>query len=216
MPSTNRFLTRRISAAVVGAALVAGGIAWRSAAGSEAAPQPGTRSFWTYLTGSADEVDPPDDVREVSRRADAIVVAHVTGVVDGRDDAACREVAPQGSCSIPRTVFVQLTVDRTVHGSVKTGQVLNLEMFRPPKPLTLEDARKQLPPGGLLFFLAHSSDSSALQPVWGVVGLRGVVSQASQGISTALDPRGENAAFLQSFHATTVDQAANAAAAALG
>jgi hypothetical protein len=206
-------MSKRLVAAVAGAAVVSGGVAWYASRGSDAASPP-TRSFWSYVTAHASEIDPPDDVSEAVTRSDAVVLAHVTGVTDGRQDKACLEVAPV-NCPIPKTVFVQLAVDRAVRGSVQPGQVLNLEMFRPPKPLTLEAVREDLPPGQQLFFLSRSG--SVVPSVWGVVSLsRGVIAQGSQGIYTALDPVATNDAFVRSFGATTVDEAADAARAAAG
>jgi hypothetical protein len=215
MAITSHTLSKRFSAAVVGAAVISGGVAWYASRTSDAASPPATRSFWSYLTPEVSEVDPPDDVTQATQRADAVVLAHVTGVVDGREDPACREVAPSGGCSIPKTVFVQLSVDRTVRGSVGKEQVLNLEMFRPPKPLTLDAARQNLPAGRQLFFLSRSKDVSTGPSVWGVISLsRGVIAQGSQGVYTALDPAEPNTEYIRSFGATTVDEAADAAAAA--
>jgi hypothetical protein len=216
--TSNPTRPRKAAATIVAAAVLGAGATWYAVhQGKHSAPPVATRSFWSLVTPEASEIDPPDTVSEVAHRSDAIVLAHVTGVTDGREDQACHEVAPVDGCTIPRTVFVQLTVDRTVHGAVQAGQVLNLEMFRPPKPLTLDSARDKMPPGEALFFLGKSSAVSALQTVWGVVSLtRGVVAQGSKGLYTALDPGEPNTAFLQSFRATTVDQAADAAAAALG
>jgi hypothetical protein len=199
-------------AAAVGAVVLGTGATWYATRPSDEAPG-ATRSFWSYVTPHASEVDPPRDVAEAAKRSDAIVLAHVVGVTEGREDKACAEVAVTATCSIPKTVFVQLAVDRAVRGSVKPQQVLNLEMFRPPKPLTLDTARDAMPPGELLFFLG-AADSGAASNVWGVISLsRGVIAQGPQGLYTALDPE-QPADFVRSFRAATVEEAADAAAAA--
>jgi hypothetical protein len=211
MATTSRALQKRLVVAVVGAAVLSAAVAWYASRSSETAP-PMARSFWSYLTPQVSEVDPPDDVTEAARRSDAVVVAHVTGVAEGREDKACAEVAPAGGCSIPKTVYVQLSVDRTVRGQVEKGHVLNLEMYRPPKPLTLDAARDAMPSGELLFFLSKTADSPAAANVWGVSSLsRGVIAQGPQGLYTALDPGQLNAEFIRSFGATTVEGAADRA-----
>jgi hypothetical protein len=216
MATTSHALSKRLAAAVLGAAVISGGVAWFAARTADTAP-PETRSFWSYLTPEVSEVDPPDDAAEAATRSEAVVLAHVTGVSEGREDKACLEVAPTGGCSIPKTVFVQLTVDRTVRGSVERGQVLNLEMFRPPRPLTLDAAREAMPAGRSLFFLSNKGEVRTAQNVWGVISLsRGVIAQGSDGLFAALDPSPPNDEFVRSFGATTVDQAADAVLAANG
>jgi hypothetical protein len=216
MATTRRAPSKRLAAALLGAAVISGGATWYATRPPDTAP-PETRSFWSYLTPEVSEVDPPEDVAEAAKRSEAVVLAHVTGVSEGREDKACLEVATTGGCSIPKTVFVQLAVDRTVRGSVERGQLLNLEMFRPPQPLTLDAAREEMPAGPLLFFLSNKGEGLTARNVWGVVSLsRGVIAQGSDGLFTALDPNPPNAEFVRSFRATTLDQAADAVQAVNG
>jgi hypothetical protein len=94
---------------------------------------------------------------------------------------------------------------------VVKGQVLNMEMYRPPSPLTIDSIRQNMPQDELLFFLAKSPQDV---DVWGPVSYsRAIIAQNADGIYTPLPPHdGNPGPFLLSFQADTVAQAADKAA----
>jgi len=205
----------KIAAVMAGAAIVGGGLAWASTGANTDEGKP--RGFWQWITPHGSEVNLPQTVGDIANKANAIVLAQVTGIVEGREDRGCLEpgiVKPEGKCPINNTVFVQLTVNRVIHGSVSRGQVINLEMYRPPRPLTIESVQENMPPGQLLFFLRKAPED-ALNNTWGPVSItRAVIAQGPTGLYTALEPTEPNTEFIQSFRASTVDEAADRAAAA--
>ena len=224
MAATSRHPVRRplvVAAAV--AAVIAAGIAWlvpdRGGSGTP------TRSFWSLVSGNDFEVNPPQDVDEISRRADAIVVAHVSGIVDGRQDPGSVGTTPAlDGTPPPRSCFVQLTVDKVVKGAVTEQQVLNMEMLTPPAQLGgLAAARDKVPHEELLFFLNEGAASArrgnlgpvvelAEKGIYWPVGSKGVVASNADGLVLALRPSQPDVTFLRSFSASTVDAAAARAA----
>jgi hypothetical protein len=208
-------------------ALVAGAAAWSA---SSADPTPPSLPFWAAISGVASEKSPPTSVDDLAQRSDAIVLAHVTDVTDGRELTGIFDPTPPviGSVPLPRTVFVELSIDRAVAGPVVSGTTLRLEMAAPPSPLTVETLRSQMPTGPLLFFLFSSAVQAKNSPYWTPVveererdiwtpaSFKGVLAEGPDGLYEALRPDDPETTFLQSFQASTLDEAATRAAQALG
>lgn len=219
--STSR---RGLALAVATAAAVAAGAAWFATGEDEAgAGQP--KPFWSLISWQGDESNLPADVSDIVKRSDAVVLAHVSGVVDGREMKGFSDATPPNpAIPRPRSVFVQLTVDEVVKGAVTGSQVLNLEMPAPPEPLTIDTVRDGMPPGQMLFFLWNNAalakrsgfTSATIQQrekdVWQTVGTTGIVAQNPNGLYKPLLPEDPSTTpFLQSFGAATVQQAAEKA-----
>jgi hypothetical protein len=195
------------------------------AQGGDDTPPPA--SFWSHITPVVAEIDPPQTLDEITAGSDAVVVAHIIGIHDGREAKGVFDPTPPvAGVPLPHTSFVELTVDRVVSGPVTTGQLLTLEMVMPPTPITLDDVRALIPDGEELYFLRNSGTQarragfgSVMDPVedsiWGLSSMKGVLAQGPYGLYEMLQPNESDAPFLQSFGATTVDQAATNVAASL-
>lgn len=205
------------AAAVAGALLAATGALAIAHGDNDTAPPP---TFWSYITPVAAEVNPPTTMNGLAAASDGIVVAHVTGVRQGRDKKGYLDPTPPlPGVPLPQTSFVDLTVDRVVSGQLTTGQTLTLEMVAPPSPITLDDVRALIPTDQMLFFLTnngtrlrHDGLGAVMDPVedsiWSLTFQEGVISQGASGLYEALDPNGDNWPFLQTFAATTLSAAA--------
>jgi len=229
MVATRSSHARNLGFALATAAALSGGVAWVSTS-SAGTPEPERGlSFWRSITPTAMEIDLPESVDEIAQRSDAIVVAHVTDVTEGREDRGLYDPTPTapGTPEL-RTVFVYLAVDRVVHGEVSEQQVLKLEMYHPPRTSTIAEVRKHMPPGQMLFFLFDKAEeapgSLPISPsvqlqeksLWGPVTLsRAVIAQGPNGLYPALHPSEETAPFIASFDASTVEGAADRAAQAV-
>jgi hypothetical protein len=211
---TRRFLA---GAVAVATALVLGAGALAVARGGDDAGPPPT--FWSLITGVGLEPHPPSTVDDIAVASDAIVVARVTGVRDGRVEKGVFDPTPPvyGTVPAPRSVFVELTVDQVVAGDVRSGQTLDLELHAPPAPLTLDDVRALMPTDELMFFLLNSGASArkagygnlvgaAEDHIWTLASQKGVLAQGSTGLYDALDPNQGDQTFLRSF-GTTLDAA---------
>jgi hypothetical protein len=220
---THRFL--RGAAGLSAALLLGAGALQVARGGDDAAPPP---SFWSLITPVVYEVDPPTSVDEVAARADAIVVAHVSGVRDGREQKGFFDPTPAlpGNVAPSRTVFVELTVSRVVAGGVAVGDTLDLELVSPPKPLTLDDVRALVPTGELLMFLDNSGQNARRagfgsrvgaeeDRIWKLASQKGVLAEGSAGMYDALDPNRADPDYLRSF-GLTLDAAVERTEAALG
>lgn len=211
----------------VGAAAALGVTAgWVTRAGES---RPEQVSFWGPITGQVSERFIPESVEEVSEAADAIVLAHVTGITEGRVLVPESDPTPAiVNFGGIRTVFVLLSVDKAVSGPLAPGQTVKLEMFAPPLPLTAATMRARIPSGPLLFFLWNNASigqrNGVTNPVvearerefWVPASTRGVIGAGPDGLYQALHPHDEPSAYLTSFGATTLEQAAARAAEALG
>ena len=212
-PSTRFAVGLALSAAAV---LAAGVVSLTARPGSAAEPLP----FWTLVGGVTVEVNQPQNVDDLSGRADAIVLAHVTGVVDGTQDPGYEGLPATAGQHLSRSCYVQLTVDRVVKGGVAAQQVLNLEMHTPPWPLGLQAARDNLPREQFLFFLHAPSmpkgrviDQLGSEP-WHTLGSRSIVSAGQDGLLLPLS-HDEDLNFVRSFGVTTLPEAADRAAEAV-
>ena len=206
-------------------AVLAVGLISVAQGGDDVAPP---RPFWSLITPVTMAVDPPQNLDDIANRSDAIVVAHVTGVGAGREQKGFFDPSPPlpGS-QLPRSSYVELTVDRVVSGDVSAGQKLTLEtLAAPPSPLTYADVVPLMPTDGLLFFLTNNGASgrkagfgTTMDPIenslWGLASDKAVIAAGPSGLYEALDPNGTDLTFLQSFAATTVDDAASHAQEAL-
>jgi len=182
---------------------------------------PAPPSFWSLITPVVAEVDPPATVDDIAPRSDAIVVAHISGVRAGRDAKGFFDPTPPvPGAPLPQTTFVDLAVDRVVAGSISPNQTLTLEMLAaPPAPRTLDDVRALIPSGQMLFFLTnngkrarHDGFASVIEPIedslWSLASQKAIVGQGPAGLYEVLDPNELDVPFLQSFAATTVNDAA--------
>ena len=217
--------TRLTTAAVAAGVLAAAGTWFAVSAGDE---KPGTRPFWSMFNSvHSMEIDPPDNVDEATQRADAVVVGHVTGVLEGRENKGWFDPTPQDLSGPKRRNLanLQITVDRVVKGKVSEGQVLNFETFQPPQPLTLDQARAHLPEGKVLLFLYNRAElgkrsgyGALVKPadsnIWVKISDRGMVAETAEGLATPFDFE-VPASYVASFQATTVGAAADRAAGAL-
>jgi hypothetical protein len=209
--------TLKVTTSALAACALAAGATWVvRAAGDE----PG-KPLWTSVAGltHSSEVGPLKDVDDAAQLADAIVVAHVTGVTEGRPAQGWLDPTP-----VPEKYpWVQLTVDRVVKGSVKPGQVLNLEL----PPIPLEELRGHTEPDAQLFFLTNraigakkSGYAAKVKPadynIWYTIHSQGVIGARQGRLYTPMNgDEGFGIAYLASFEATTVDGAADRAARAL-
>ena len=215
----------RLTTAALAAGVLAAGATWFAvSAGDE---KPASRPFWSMFNSvHSMEIDPPDNVDEATQQADAVVVGHVSGVVEGREDKGWFDPTPPDPRGPKRRnlAYLQITVDRVVKGKVTEGQVLNFETFQPPLPLTLDQARAQLPEGEVLLFLLNRAEigkrsgySALVTPadsnIWVKISDRGMVAATASGLATPFDFE-VPASYLASFQATTVDAAADRAAGA--
>ncbi|HUR52157.1 MAG TPA: hypothetical protein VMZ11_08540 [Mycobacteriales bacterium] len=221
--------TRRV-AGVVSLAVLATLAVWAVSRSGTADPEPSRPVFWEHLAGQPSEPDPPRDVDEITHRADAVVLAHVTDVTEGREMRGAFDPTPPLSTAVPlpRSAFVVLSVDKVLDGTVTTGQTLRVEMQSPPKPLTLDTMRSRIPDGQLLFFLWSSVErhraagfTSALvqqreQGIWTLASSRGLIGARADGLYEVLHEDDADVTFLRSFQATTLDAAAARAAQAAG
>jgi hypothetical protein len=227
MASTSRSVGGLAVLAAGTAAVVALGTAWLSGGGHD---EPARVPFWETLSGAASEFDPPDDLPEIASRSTDVVVARVTGVVEGRLMEPYSDPTPSKSgMQGIRTVFVQLTLDKVLKGTVRPQQVLKLEMFAPPVGVSLDSVRDNLPTGQGLYFLRNKEAlakkggwSAEIQQrehaIWDVASLmRGVVAENTSGLYEPLEAHDGvgGKEFLQSFHASTLDGAVASTEAAL-
>jgi hypothetical protein len=213
-----------VTAATASALVLAVG-ALQIAQGGDDTPPPA--SFWSLITPVVAEFHPPETVDQIAAASDAIVVAHITGVRDGRDAKGFFDPTPPlPGAPLPHTSFVDLSVDRVVAGSVASGQTLTLEMVAPPWPDTLDDVRALIPTDQILFFLTHNGTharqegfGSVMDPIedsiWSLTSQKGVLAQGPYGLYEMLKPNESDVPFLQSFGASTVDEAATNVAASL-
>lgn len=190
--------------------------------GSSEPPHPG---FWPSISVRASETFFPKDVREIARASDAIVVARVTDVTEGRE-LVPTEPEPPGPFGYPETVFVELTVSRGVSGPFQPGDTVRLEMLRPGQPFAIDSVRSRLPQEESLFFLwnnaqiakRHGAPASQIpdadRTLWVPASSKGVIAEGASGLDEAMHAD-DDAVFLGSFRATTVRQAADRAAASL-
>jgi hypothetical protein len=226
MASTSRSVGGVALLAAGTAAVVALAASWLGV-GREGERQ--TVPFWATLSGSASEFDPPDDLGEILSRSTDVVVARVTGVVNGRLMEPYADPTPSDSGQGIRTVFVQLTLDKVLKGTVRPQQVLKLEMFAPPVGISLDTVRDSLPAGQALFFLRDKETlakkggwGAEIQQrehaIWDVTSLsRGAVAENPSGLYEPLEAHDlvGGKEFLQSFHASTLDGAVSATEAAV-
>jgi hypothetical protein len=225
MAATRLVIRSRAAVAAVAVAALGGSVAWL-AQSSQSAPPP--IPFWGAVSGVVDEVNPPTSVTDIASRADAIVVAQVTGITEGRE-AKPYVPEPPGGAPLPHSSYVLLTVDRVVRGAVQPGQVLKLEMEHWPAPLTIASMQESLPAGSFLFFLSNkamefqrSGLGASMDPIerelWQPASYTGVIGQDSSGLYDVLHyyPAAEDDAYLRTFQASTVDEAATKAGASLG
>lgn len=208
--------TALVTAAGLAAVLGLGG-AWLTRA-DEKDPVP--TFFWGPITGQVSERFIPENVDEVAKAADAIVLAHVTGVTDGRVLAPDPDPTDSATVGHIRTVFVLLTVDKAVSGPLASGETVKLEMFAPPLPLTAATMKSRIPSGQLLFFLWNNASigkrNGLTSPVilarerefWVPASTRGVIAEGPDGLYEALHPHDEPSTYLASFEANTLDEAA--------
>lgn len=217
LPRRSRPLALAI--AVTAAAVLAGGLAAVTAKPGRAS-EPGP--FWALVGGVYLEPHPPRGVDEIAGRADAIVLAHVTGVLDAGQEPGFEDATPaEDGTPFPHSCYVQLTVDEVVKGAVTAHQVLNLAMHTPPAPLGLAAARDSLPQEQFLFFLHDSAppaqgrviDAPPLgeQGLWAPLGSRGVIGAGQDGLVLSMRLHEPDATFLRSFGTTTLEGAARRA-----
>jgi hypothetical protein len=206
-----------VTAATASALVLAIG-ALAVARGGDDTPPPA--SFWSSITPVVSEEHPPQTLDQITAGSDAVVVAHISGIRDGRDMKGVFDPTPPvPGAPLPHSSFVELTVDRVVSGQVSNGQRLTLEMVAPPTPTTLDDVRALIPDGEELFFLRNSGTraraagfGSVMDPVedsiWGLSSMKGVLAQGPYGLYEMLKPNESDVPFLESFGASTVDEAA--------
>jgi hypothetical protein len=184
-------------------------------------------TFWGLITAVGPEADAPESVDDIARSADAVVVARVTGVRDGREQKGYFDPTPSVAdpVPVPRTTFVELTVSKVVAGDVTAGDTLDLEMLSPPQPLGLDDVRAVAPTGDLLLFLDNSGAlaraaglASRVGPeedrIWKLASQKGVIAQGPTGLYDALRPNEGDTSYLRSF-GITLDAAVERTEAAL-
>lgn len=213
----SRWAIAVVAALAAVAAFVGVGDAWLTPT-RESAPQPA--SFWGPITGELSQRFFPETVDEVAKAADAIVLAHVAGITEGR------ELVPESDPTPPtppvprlRTVHVLLAVDRAVSGPVASGTTVKLEMSAPPLPFTTAMLQPLIPSGQLLFFLWNNASigkrSGVTSPViearerefWVPASSRGVIAEGPDGLYEVLEPEEADMRFLRSFGATTLEGA---------
>lgn len=212
-----RRLNRLILAAVVAGAAV---LTFNSIAPQERS-QPAGRSFWDTLTPQGSEQFLPQSLDEVANAADAVALARVAGIEEGR--AAPVEDATPGVLPPLRTFFVHLKVDRVVAGAISADEQASLVLEMPrPETADLPALQAELPKGQLLFFLCNSGARAAAagqgdavqqreRRIWYPTSSRGILSADEQGLLVSLRPEARPSSYLQSFRATTVVEAADRA-----
>lgn len=188
---------------LVAGALGAGGM-W-FATGRDA-PKVAALPLWPIVNGmthSSESIGAPRTLDAVIKKSDAIVVAHVTDVVEGR---------PSDPGYPEKNLWIKITVDRVVlspdSAPVKEGDVLNFELG----PIPIDQVRGRTESGQQLYFLNNGA-SRAYPNIWSPVTARGVVAEwdaGRYGLGLPLASSEESdGPFVAAFGARTVAGAAD-------